>query len=330
MRGPKFAQHLRRRRPNRGPAVADGTLEGAPFRVVVAAEKPLEGELRLTAPDGSVAVKSRERHDGPPYFWFAEVASPAGGLGVRPSCATMRLPMRRDHPRDRRALPKPSGPGSMPRQRLAFARQWNRATENLFSAWIDKLFDDPLDAEPCGRALHVFLRDESRNVLFNHFGLERRVRTVSFAPTVPISPYFCAPISRSRWDCRSGFRIVARQRGMPPYCSEWFTSAFKITRPAPPPIRLACLVRRHRHPVPPILAPSPIAPVQPHPPPSAEPKHRVRVGVRRIFEQRSPTSSIPVSPRTAASGDKTDFIRFRGPRRRYARGPSSPIPTGTS
>jgi hypothetical protein len=25
---------------------------------------------------------------------------------------------------------------------------WNRASENLFSAWIEKLFDDPLDAEP--------------------------------------------------------------------------------------------------------------------------------------------------------------------------------------
>ena len=27
-------------------------------------------------------------------------------------------------------------------------REWSRATENLYSAWIEKLFDDPLDAEP--------------------------------------------------------------------------------------------------------------------------------------------------------------------------------------
>ena len=53
--------------------------KGAPLRVVFAAEKPLEGELSLIAPDGSVAAKSRERHGGPPYFWFAEVASPAAG-----------------------------------------------------------------------------------------------------------------------------------------------------------------------------------------------------------------------------------------------------------
>ena len=49
------------------------------LRVIFAAEKPLEGELSLIAPDGSVAAKSRERHGGPPYFWFAEVASPAAG-----------------------------------------------------------------------------------------------------------------------------------------------------------------------------------------------------------------------------------------------------------
>ena len=40
--------------------------KGAPLRVIVAAEKPLEGELSLIAPDGSVAAKSRERHGGPP------------------------------------------------------------------------------------------------------------------------------------------------------------------------------------------------------------------------------------------------------------------------
>ena len=53
--------------------------KGAPLRVIFAAEKPLEGELSLIAPNGSVAAKSRERLGGPPYFWFAEVAAPAAG-----------------------------------------------------------------------------------------------------------------------------------------------------------------------------------------------------------------------------------------------------------
>src|SRR5258707_14119010 len=53
--------------------------KGAPLRVIFAAEKLLDGELSLIGPDGSVAAKSRERHGGPPYFWFSEVKCPAAG-----------------------------------------------------------------------------------------------------------------------------------------------------------------------------------------------------------------------------------------------------------
>ena len=62
---------------------------GAPLRVMVVAEKPVEGVLSLIAPDGRVAVKSTDRHDGPPYSWFAEVAAPAAG--------TWHATLERDH-----------------------------------------------------------------------------------------------------------------------------------------------------------------------------------------------------------------------------------------
>ena len=64
--------------------------KGAPLRFVFAAEHPVEGELSLIAPDGSVAAKSRQRFGGPPYFWFAEVASPPRGHGARRSRAEAR------------------------------------------------------------------------------------------------------------------------------------------------------------------------------------------------------------------------------------------------
>src|SRR5438046_8515656 len=53
--------------------------KGAPLRVMLVTEKPLQGELSLTGPDGSVAATSRERQGGPPYFWFAEIKAPAPG-----------------------------------------------------------------------------------------------------------------------------------------------------------------------------------------------------------------------------------------------------------
>ena len=82
--------------------------KGAPLRVVFAAEKPLEGELSLIAPDGSVAAKSRERRGGPPYFWLAEVKSPAAGTwratltreGAPAGCGTLtrEIAVRADRP----------------------------------------------------------------------------------------------------------------------------------------------------------------------------------------------------------------------------------------
>ena len=51
---------------------------GAPLRVMVVADKPVEGVLSLIAPDGSVVTKA-DRHEGPPYSWFVEVAAPAAG-----------------------------------------------------------------------------------------------------------------------------------------------------------------------------------------------------------------------------------------------------------
>src|SRR5471032_439004 len=136
--------------------------KGAPLRVTFVAEKPLEGELSLIAPDGSVAAKSRERHGGPPYFWFAEVNSPAAGTWrvtlardrAPAECSTITrdIAVRADQP------PRPAEtPGSI----WPLRNTWNRATENLFSAWIEKLFDDPLDAAPSWAALHEVLRDRS-------------------------------------------------------------------------------------------------------------------------------------------------------------------------
>ena len=86
---------------------------GAPLRVIFAAEKPIEGELSLIAPNGSVAAKSRERLGGPPYSWFAEVAKPvAGNMAGDPGARQRAGRMPHDHARNRRAQDAPPRPGS--------------------------------------------------------------------------------------------------------------------------------------------------------------------------------------------------------------------------
>src|SRR4029077_10480555 len=112
-------------------------------------------------------AKSRERHGGPPYFWFAEVNTPAVG--------TWRVTLTRDRaPAECRTITseiavrndKPPPPGAPAGSVWPLRNTWNRTTENLFSGWILTLFDDPLDATPSWPALHEVLRDRSRNILF--------------------------------------------------------------------------------------------------------------------------------------------------------------------
>ncbi|HEY4141131.1 MAG TPA: hypothetical protein VGM57_06950, partial [Pseudolabrys sp.] len=142
--------------------------KGAPLRVIVAAEAPVEGELSLIAPDGAVAVKSKGQNGALPYSWLAEVKSPSAGTWraslARSGCGTVTrdIVVRAEQP----ARPQETSGSVWP-----IHAAWDRATENLFSAWLEKLFDDPLDATPSWPALHVVLRDRSRNFLFNHLGL---------------------------------------------------------------------------------------------------------------------------------------------------------------
>jgi len=164
---------------------------GVPLRVIVAAEKPLAGELSLIAPDGKVAARSQERHGGPPYSWFAEVAAPAAGTwhaklvrdGATGECAAIT----RDITVSDREPPRPRATeGTL----WPLHNTWSRATENLYSAWIEKLFDAPLDAAPSWPALHEVLRDKSRNALFNHLGLREDELGLVIRPDCADLPYF--------------------------------------------------------------------------------------------------------------------------------------------
>ncbi|MEA2980335.1 MAG: hypothetical protein QOF09_2158 [Alphaproteobacteria bacterium] len=207
--------------------------KGAPLRVVFAAEKPLDGELSLIAPDGRVAAKSRERHGGPPYFWFAEIASPSAGTWramlardrATGPCSTITrdIAVRADRP------PPPSAtPGSV----WPLRNTWNRATENLFSAWLEKLFDDPQDAAPSWPALHEVLRDPSRNVLFNHLGLGEDAMKMVLRPDCADLPYFLRAYFAFKMGLPFGYSKCTRGGGgRAPYCPQWFN----IQNLEPPP-----------------------------------------------------------------------------------------------
>ena len=213
--------------------------KGAPLRVVIAAEKPLDGELSLIAPDGKVAVASRDRQGGPPYFWSAEIASPAAGSwqaklireGASADCGTVTraIEVQKKQPPGPRA-----GKGVWP-----VAADWTRATENLYSAWIEKLFDAPLDEQPSWKAMHEVLRDKSRNVLFNHLGLREDEKGQIVQPDCADVPYSLRAYFAFKMGLPFGYSKCTRgDGGQAPKCPQWWNTQNEEPPPAPPQPRM--------------------------------------------------------------------------------------------
>ena len=284
--------------------------KGAPLRVLFTSERPFDGELALVAPDGNVAARSRNRHGGPPYFWFAEVNAPAAGNwraalireGAPAGCGTIvrEIAVRPGPP------PKP-GPteGSV----WPIRNSWNRTTENLFSAWIEKLFDDPLDAAPSWPALHEVLRDPARNVLFNHLGLGEDAMKAVLRPDCADLPYFLRAYFAFKMSLPFGYAKCTRGGGgRAPRCPDWWNIQNEEPPPAPPETALASAPSPEGARQPGgfgfgFAAPNPIAVLQPSPPP----RPKALVPAFRVYMQTVGGSVHSGSGRTALNDNNTDY-----------------------
>jgi len=198
--------------------------KGAPLRVLFTTEKQFDGEFSLVAPDGSIAATSRDRLDGPPYVWFAEVASPAPGIwhvtltskDATGECAKVTRDIAV-------SATKPAPPGPTAKLLWPLRASWNRGTENLFSAWIEKLFDAPLDKEPSWPALYNVLRDKSRNMLFNSLGLGEDEIPMALKPDCTDMVYFLRAYFAFKVGLPFGYSLCNRNK--PPTCLQWFSIA---------------------------------------------------------------------------------------------------------
>jgi hypothetical protein len=216
--------------------------KGAPLRVIFAAAKPLDGKLSLTAPDGSVATETRDRLGGPPYYWLAEIDAPAAGKwhatltreGASPECRTITREIVV-------SARKPAAFRGTQASVWPVRNTWNRQSETLFSVWVEKLFDAPPEKEQSWKNWHEVLQDRSRNVLFDYLGLgeDRVVRSVR--PDCADFVYFLRAYFAFKMGLPFGYSNCSRgSGGNEPKCYDWFDISHPaVTRPAPPPERIA-------------------------------------------------------------------------------------------
>jgi hypothetical protein len=209
---------------------------GAPLRVMVVTEKPVASQLSLIAPDGSVAVKSSERHGGPPYAWFAEVATPAAGTwhakldGASADCSPITHEIAVTA-RKVDALRTPAG------KIWQVRNSWNSTNEALFSAWVEKLFDGPPEQNLDWKVWYEVLRDQSRNFLFNYLGRNEDITQTGSRPDCADFVYFLRAYFAFKMGLPFGYSNCSRGfGGHPPKCYQWFDVEHpEVTRPPAPP-----------------------------------------------------------------------------------------------
>ncbi|MDJ0513988.1 MAG: hypothetical protein QNJ62_11160 [Methyloceanibacter sp.] len=199
--------------------------KGAPLRVIVATEKPLPGELTLVGPSGQAVVQSSDMQGGPPYFWYAEIASPEAGAwsaklsrqDAAQGCqeVTRDITVARKRPRGARG-----GKTVWP-----IRDSWDRSNENLYSAWLQKLFDAPIEEELSWKAMGEVLHDEQRNMLFNHLGLREDQTKATIRPDCADLPYFLRAYFAFKMGLPFGYAQCTRGSGGPPRCTKWWSIA---------------------------------------------------------------------------------------------------------
>ena len=195
----------------------DGVL-----RAIAVSERRFTGTLVVLDPDGQPASATTERRGGPPYWWYVDVVPhEAGDYRAILRHGTRMLACRTIHVGPSGTDERDAGNGVWP-----IAGDWSRATENLYSAWIEKLFDDPLDAEPAWRALHEVTRDPQRNFLHDHLGLgEDDDHGLRLEPDCADLPYFLRAYFAWKLGLPFGYSECTRgDGGKPPRCSRWHSS----------------------------------------------------------------------------------------------------------
>src|SRR5262245_3225823 len=204
----------------------DGAL-----RAVAVSERRLSATLVVVDPDGLPAAAENERRGGPPCWWYVGLVPRKAGeyraiLRRGPAtlaCRTIDVGAAGEERRD-------TGPGVWP-----VTAEWSGATENLFSAWIEKLFDAPLDEEPTWRALHDVTRDPQRNFLHDHLGLgEDGARGLRLEPDCADLPYFLRAYFAWKLGLPFGYSECTRgDGGRPPHCGRWRSNLDAEARGAP-------------------------------------------------------------------------------------------------
>lgn len=201
---------------------------GRPVRVIAtASDDDGDAELWLWSPDGAPYEGAVHTLGGPPYAKYVRVAEAAPG-------AWTAVLARGNEVLACKRFRAGQGAGTPPERATdtvwATRWAWERDTENLWSAFVEQLFDYPLDDSRTWTSLHELLRDPERNLLHDHLGLGEDAR-IELVPDCADLPYALRAYFAWKLSLPYGYRQCSRGRtGQPPSCGELHTN---LEPPAP-------------------------------------------------------------------------------------------------
>jgi len=188
-------------------------------------EQAVDGRLSVTA-SGGAATTALERHGGPPYYWLAQVEAPTAGtwhasFSRDEACGGSVLAKRDVTVSSGRIAVPPAPDGGL----WATRAEWSASLENVYSAWIEHLFDAPIDVQPSWNALHEVLRDRARNLLFDYLGAAEDEQGIVVRPDCADLPYFLRAYFAFKLGLPFGWSHCSRgEGGTPPTCTDFATS----------------------------------------------------------------------------------------------------------
>lgn len=189
-----------------------------PLRVLVTSTRELGPvELALVDPSGRRHTPDVRRLGGPPFTYWAQVDRPTAGrwsavLGDGANVAACeRFSVSRVPPE-----PLPVDPENVWTPRF----RWEADTEALFSAFVEQLFNFPIEEDRTWPNLSVLLTDPAQNLLFNHFSQDEDER-IPLRPDCADLPYFLRTYFAWKLRLPFAFRTCTRgRRGNLPVCGE--------------------------------------------------------------------------------------------------------------
>jgi len=199
-------------------------VAGEPLRVIATSSRaPGDASLWVFDSDGEPVPLDELRLGGPPFARVARSPRTSAGaytalLGTEEKLLACKRFRVRDQPLPAAKLSEPTTAVWEPKS------DWGRDHEALYAVFIEQLFAGAPDDEQTWTNLHSLLRDPSRNILYEHLGLNEDDK-LSIEPDCADLPYALRAYFAWKLRLPYGYRQCSRGRGgSPPSCGELRTS----------------------------------------------------------------------------------------------------------